>query len=472
MPTLDETNVRHLLRRTEVVDRESRVNHLLGLGSIEAAVDDVLSTPTPTSSASFAGIAESWLQGDRLAEFWMDRLATVGRPFAERMSFFWHGHLCTELRKARSGVLMREQIDLFRSQGLGNVRDLMKTMSLQVAMLRYLDNDLNFASSPNQNFARELLELFLLGVGNYTEADVEAATAAWTGHTDNWFTAQYSFDISQHEMSPQTFLGQTINDGSVGYHRAGFQTIDVVLRNGTIPMNAAHNPGRPSREVAADFLSYKLWQEFGEAESGSVPPAALAAMRSALLSSNFEIRPWVRAMLVSDDFYSSATRSGLVRQPFEYVVALMRATGLDAADAGQLWLMGRAGQRLFYPPNVAGWKPNNYWINASSIEARNRIAQGCSWKLHETYWIHDWDHRNQNYLQLPKGRIYASEISGFGSTPALASSVLVDRMLHLMDLGLPAARRNQIVDFCRSVSRHHRNDALLLILISPELHLA
>jgi hypothetical protein len=195
-------------------------------------------------------------------------------------------------------------------------------------------------------------------------------------------------------------------------------------------------------------------------------------MRTALLTTGFEIRPWVRAMLTSDDFYADTARGGLVRQPFEYVVALMVATGLDAARAGQLWLMGRAGQRLLYPPNVAGWKPNGYWINASAMEARNRIAQGCSWELHETYWIHDWNHRDRNYLQFPKGRISAGEIAGFGSTPALSSPALVDRMLDLMDLRLPASRREQIVDFCERVPLHHRNDALLLILVSPELHLA
>ena len=97
------------------------------------------------------------------------------RPFQERMAFFWHSHFCSDLGKVGSAVLMREQIDLWRREGLGNIRSLATTMSTQVAMIRYLDNNQNKASSPNQNFARELMELFLLGVGNYTEADVESS---------------------------------------------------------------------------------------------------------------------------------------------------------------------------------------------------------------------------------------------------------------------------------------------------------
>ena len=105
------------------------------------------------------------------------------RPLQEKMAFFWHGHFCSEFGKVGDAEQMRLQIDLFRKNGLGNVRDLAKPMSTQVAMLRYLDNNQNKKTSPNQNFARELMELFLLGVGNYTEADVEASAAAWTGHT-------------------------------------------------------------------------------------------------------------------------------------------------------------------------------------------------------------------------------------------------------------------------------------------------
>ena len=333
--------MRHLLRRTEIVDVPARVAASLALGSIEQAVDNVMDVPANPPSASFAGVTDgpNWRRGVRLTEHWIDQMATVERSFGERMAFFWHGHICSELGKVESATAMREQIDLFRRRGLGpvsngsSVVELVKTMSTQVAMLRYLDNDQNYANSPNQNFARELMELFLLGVGNYTEADVEAATAAWTGHTrPRWDIDEYVFDADRHDNTPQQFLGRTINVSAP--QNGGNDTIDVILGSGgfgagIIPPGAAKNQGQFSNVVAADFLSFKLWQEFGEAASRTVPAGVAAAMRAALLENDFAIRPWVEAMLTHDDFYANATRTGLVRQPVEFLVANLLALGID-----------------------------------------------------------------------------------------------------------------------------------------------
>ena len=150
-------------------------------------------------------------------------------------------------------------------------------------MLRYLDNNRNEADSPNQNFARELMELFLLEVGNYTEADVEAATAAWTGHSDNWQTGEYvwldhlpkeRWTPIFHDSSVKQFLGRTINSGG-DPRRHGDETIEVILGNGVVPPGAdkAHNRGRPTRLVAAEFLSRKLWVDF----ANQLPPSAVIA---------------------------------------------------------------------------------------------------------------------------------------------------------------------------------------------------
>ena len=130
MPAKNIENIRHLLRRTEFVDRPSRVDELNALPSIEACVDNVLAVDTSPPSASFAGIDDNnWLRGEALTYHWLDRMATAPRPFGERMAFFWHGHICSELGKVGSAELMREQIDLFRSDGVnGNVSDLAKEM--------------------------------------------------------------------------------------------------------------------------------------------------------------------------------------------------------------------------------------------------------------------------------------------------------------------------------------------------------
>ncbi len=487
MPGFNEENIRHLLRRTEVVDRPARVAHLMSLPTIEAAVDDVMNVRASPPSASFSGVENNtYHHGVRIGEHWMDQLASAPRPFAERMAFFWHGHICTEIGKTGSGPAMREQVDLFRREGLGpasnsgNVSSLVKKASVQVAMLRYLDNVENRASSPNQNFARELMELFLLGVGNYTEADVEAATAAWTGHgTPRWDVDDYVFNNDEHEKKPQAFLGKTINAGAPA--NAGFEMIEVILGtgpagSGTVPGNAAVNRGRPTRDVAAEFLTKKLWQEFGEASSGGVPSRVGNAMRSALTTGNFAIRPWVKAMLVHDDFYSGEAKAGLVRQPVEFYVALMVATGMSASRAEQTWLMDGTGQKLLYPPNVSGWKPNGYWVNASAMGVRQQLVQGFLWKLQKDTWDGD-----DGYIQFggdPSKRLTKTEIQGLWKnneeTKPVPTTELVDRLASYTGLRPSPATRNAILGHLdhRDVKTWMRLDALSLLLSAPEMHIA
>jgi len=308
-PALTESNIRHLLRRTEFVDRDERVEALMALGSVAAAVDDILVGEPTAPSVTFAS-SSNWDRGVELVNHWFDRMAhDAGRPFSERMALFWHGHFCSDLDKVASALAMREQIDLWRRDGLGNVRSLARTMSTQVAMIRYLDNNDNKASSPNQNFARELMELFILGVGNYTEADVEASTAAWTGHSDQWNdeVSPYRWRPEWHDFSPKRYLGRTINTGPDGAAH-GPETIDVVFGDGIVPADAptVANRGRPTREVAAEFLSRKLWTWFAT----NVAPSSqvLSTMAGALIAGDFAVRPWVRSMLTHERFYTDEWR--------------------------------------------------------------------------------------------------------------------------------------------------------------------
>ena len=168
----------------------------------------------------------------------------------------------------RSGraELMQQQIDLFRYQGHGQPAVAGEAMSTQVAMIRYLDNNDNRRTSPNQNFGRELMELFLLGVGNYTEADVEASTAAWTGHTDNWETDAYVWRADWHDNTTKTFLGRDDQprQGAGGPEAHGHEVIDTMLGAGKVPAAATNvaNRGRETRAVSAEFISRKLWTFF------------------------------------------------------------------------------------------------------------------------------------------------------------------------------------------------------------------
>ncbi|MGI9644468.1 MAG: DUF1800 family protein [Ilumatobacteraceae bacterium] len=466
MPAHNESNVRHLLRRAEFVDRQARVDELLALPSLTAAVDNVLATPANPPSVTFRGEDADWERGEHLTHFWLDRMAhDSSRPLQERMAFFWHGHLCSEFGKVGSAELMREQIDLYRRDGLGNLRDMVKEMSTQVAMLRYLDNNENRASSPNQNFARELMELFLLEVGNYTEPDVEAATAAWTGHTDDWETDLYEWRNDWHDASTKQFLGQTINNGGDPTQH-GYEVIDVILGDGVIPAGAGNvaNRERASRLVAAEFLSKKLWQEFADTEQ---PAAAIAAMRDALVGADFDVAPWVRTMLLRDEFYSDAVKNGLVRQPTEFLVSLLVATGRRSDEASPLWLAEGTGQRLLFPPNVSGWKPNGYWVNASAMERRAAISQSFTWRVLEDYW------GEGGAIELAGGGLLKDDIlERIDGVPVMSGADIVDALLALSGLWLLPATRSTIAAHLDSLSVWHRWDAVLLVFLAPENHIA
>ncbi len=456
-----QSDIEHLLRRTEFVARPERVDYLRGLGTIEEVVDDILDVPADPGAVVFSEAA-NWQRGEELTHFWFDRMAHDSpRPIQEKMAFFWHGHFCSEFGKVGSAELMQEQIDTFRLGALGNLRALATAMSTQVAMLRYLDNNQNRRSSPNQNFARELMELFLLGVGNYTEADVESATSAWTGHTDQWDTGQYVWRADWHDGAAKQFLGQTINTGADPTLH-GFDTIEVILGNGVVPAGATvvANRGRPTREVAAEFLSRKLWIEF----AGTTPPAAVvAAMRDAAVAGNFEIMPWLRKMLTSSAFYATGVKQGLVRSPVEYVVAALVATGMRSVEATPLWLMEGMGQRPLFPPNVAGWKHNGYWVNASAMSKRTDTARTFAWRAMSGYWDGD------GLIHLAGGNISRTDVQdAYGDLPV----ELLDRLLELMQVGLAASSHQALSTLSQQMSRWERSDLVSLILLAPDLHVA
>ncbi len=456
-----QADIEHLLRRTEFVARPSRVAALVG-GTIDAAVDDILAAPGNPGSVTFAATS-NWERGMELTYYWFDRMAFDSpKPLQEKVSFFWHGLLCSEFGKVGTAELMREQIDTFRFDGLGNLRALVKRISTQVAMLRYLDNNQNRRSSPNQNFARELMELFLLGVGNYTEADVEAATAAWTGHTDDWETDAYIWNAGWHDATPKSFLGRTINANPLDVTNHAYETIDVMLGNGIVPAGATNvaNRGRQTRLVAAEFISRKMWTFF----AGTSPPSTvIAAMRDNAIANDFSIKPWLKVMLTSAEFYAADVKQGLVRSPVDMMVAMLVATGLRATDNVPIWLMEGMGQQPLFPPNVSGWKHNGYYVNASAMAQRTSCAQSFGWRTMRGYW--DGDH----LIHLAGGTISKTEIE---DTYATQPVELVDRILSLMRVTLSATSRNALVTYSTNSQRWERHRLVFLALMAPEFHVA
>jgi uncharacterized protein (DUF1800 family) len=473
---VDSVQLAHLLRRTEYVARPARMTELAAATRNEA-IDNILNVVTPVAIPAYIDHDienEGYNQWVYAVQWWTDRMVDSPRPMQERMAWFWHGHFCSGWDKVNSARAMLEQNKLFRDSAFGNFRTMTQTMSLQPAMLFYLDNLDNVKTSPNQNFARELMELFLLGVGNYTEADVEASAAAWTGHSDQWDdrVAPYRWQASWHDGSVKSFLGATINQVGTDPKLHGPETIGVMLGAGKVPAGASvvANRGRWTREVAAEFLTRKLWTVFA---TDTAPPTGVAtAMRDALLVSDFEARPWVRAMLLHPDFYTDAVKAGLVRSPVEFTVALQVATGRRSADANVIWLMDGMGQRPLFPPNVSGWKPNGAWINASAAESRARGVQQFVWASSRTYW----QTGGTGVISLANGQITNNEITARGPwptfVPTISAQQLVDRFLLLTGLAVSTATYNELVSFATVASVWERQDALLLLLLAPDMHVA
>jgi uncharacterized protein (DUF1800 family) len=429
---VDPADLQHLLRRTEYVVRPERVAALKDL-PLDQVVDDILALPVPDPIPAFIDHdidGQGYDQYLFASHWWVDKMTDSPKPMQEKMTFFWHGHFCSSVDKVNSAQLMTEQNQLFRTMALGNFRTLTHQMALQPAMLIYLDNVDNYKSSPNQNFARELMELFTLGVGNYTEADVTAAARAWTGHGYDNTTNAYFFDPTDHDYHPKSFMGVTIQDGP--------EVIDVILASKT-----------DKKLIACKYLTKKLWRYFA---SDDPAPGLIDELAQVLFDNDLEMRPWVKAMLVHPEFYSTKTKQGLVRSPVDFVVAVQYATGLRGADLNPQWYFDDMGQEPWNPPNVAGWKTNGYWVNTSEFSARGDFARDVTWKL-----------------RANNGHPIASH-----HTPTEAA----DAAAALFGLELTTVSRNALIQYATAqdaVPYTHWAESTNLItmaMLVPEMHLA
>jgi len=376
VPT-SRADVAHFLRRTGFGGNTAEVDALAPLDRAALVVAATVIRQTeadPPPELYDPALEDSeWLRFVALQAWWFDRMvgssfanASAPSPVVERMAMFWHNHFATSGEKAYDSRALYAQNALFRREGLGNFRSLVQQMARQPAMLMYLDNESNTKGSPNQNFGRELMELFMFGVGNYTEADVITSAAAWSGHgldyDENWRHPWYAFHEEEHDTEVRTFLGKTqVWDGP--------DIIDWILDN------PASGP------IAAKFIVTKLWTWLVYPK----PEAAVVdALATVFRNGGWEIAPLVQAMFMRDEFWSAKAKNGLMRTPVEYSVAAAKSIGLTAARVHPEWTLEGMGQQPFYPPNVSGWRVNDYWISTSAMAARANFAQVATWVTYGT----------------------------------------------------------------------------------------
>ncbi|MDE0802212.1 MAG: DUF1800 domain-containing protein [Acidimicrobiales bacterium] len=358
MAAAERPDIEHLLRRTGFTATTESVDALSGL-SWEDAVEAVLDlTDAPDPSADVPVVAHpptpttDW-SGDygRIVHSWLDRCATSPTPIVEKMVLFWHGHLPSAGTAAPLGLLL-DQHQLFREKGLGRFDDLMMDIAVDPAMLLYLDGHTSHRWSPNENFPRELLELFCLGVGNYTEEDVRAASQAFTGYRVTDSDRRYYFDAHWHDDTMKTFFGVTKNWDGPGI-------IDHVL-NG------------PPRTIATRHLARRLWSFFAYPDPDE---SIVSSLATTFANADLDVSALVRAILLHPEFRSQTARHGLLRSPVELSVAAMVHTGLPADQLRPDWWLPDMGQQPLFPPNVDGWPANEGWIATSTMWARRRFGE-------------------------------------------------------------------------------------------------
>ncbi|HEY9182641.1 MAG TPA: DUF1800 domain-containing protein, partial [Gammaproteobacteria bacterium] len=331
--------------RPEATDRAERDGVSMGVATKPAGNRPV----QPVSDRFFYWLRATMLETRRLGYWWANRMLQTAHPLEQKMALLWHGHFATHENKVRDYRKMHQQIELFEKHATGNLRDLTVAVAENPAMLYFLDAQFNVKGAPNENFAREVMELFTMGVGNYTEQDVRECARAFTG----WYfdDLEFKVDPEKHDAGSKTFLGRT---GDFD----GVDVIEIIFE----------------QPVTAEFLAAKVYRFLVRDE---LSPELNAKLGAVLRDADYEIKPLLTAILSSKDFYSAASYGGHIKGPVEHMVAMMKHLGAPTMpgvpDFNQATIA--MGQHLLNPPSVAGWAGGKAWITPGLLIARGNVAR-------------------------------------------------------------------------------------------------
>jgi uncharacterized protein (DUF1800 family) len=461
--TWNYENAAHLLRRAAFGGTPAEIQAFLDRhSSVTGAVDELLSflpskkkPPGPRNVDDFGRL--------KMQRWWLKTMITSKTPAdacREKLVLYWHNHLASGSSKQPTLKYMSFQNRLFRMNARGNFKELVRAFNADPANLYYLDGINNVASNDgvhvnaNENFGRELLELFTLGVfqlasdglpdpskPNYTESDVHNVSRACTGWTsingsvgefnvDDWDGGNYD-DNGDNAPDPMVIFGQTSNDFRID--GGGNDILDLIF---------ARTDDATNNQVSM-FVSRKLWTWYAYPAPAPGMKALLAGFASVFEGSNFEVTPLLQAMWTHDEFYSSRAKSRTVKNPCDLAVGALRALGIrksngrvigdaDREIGDQVRLMG---MDLFEPPNVAGWPGGLLWMNSGTLLARLELARSIA---ASDFGVHR--------LSL------ASVIEPLLGDATASPAAVVDAVMHQLGLdagplALTVAQRNELIDY-------------------------
>ena len=371
-PQLGDQGARLLLTRAGFapadadVSTYSRLTHRAAVDRLLAGTLTTTVTPPPawiderfvpprelramSDEARRAELQKQVRMGLDLRGWWLREMVVTPSPLTERMTLFWHNHFVSAQPKVRYTQLMYRQNVLLRKHALGRFDALLHAVAKDPAMLIYLDSATNRRGSPNENFAREVMELFTLGEGKYSEDDIKQAARAFTGWSIDPDSGDYMFRRPLHDGGEKTLFGRTGNfDGDA--------VLDILLAQ----------PG------SAEFIVRKLWREFVSSQHDEARVKAIAAQ---FRGGGWNIAQPVRALLLQPEVIARDQDNALIKSPAELMVGLVRQSGgeLTRPSAAAVALAGM-GQNLFSPPNVRGWPGADAWINTHTLLARKQFLE-------------------------------------------------------------------------------------------------
>jgi len=369
-----------------------------------------------------------------LKAWWMRRMLDTPRPAEERLTLLWHGHFASSYRSVRDAYLMQQQNQLFRDNANGSFADLARGIVRDPAMIKYLNNDRNNKRKPNENLARELMELFTLGVGHYSEKDIKQGARALTGYSvddnDFWFRK------NQHDNEPKKILGKVGNFN-------GDDFVKILLAN----------------SACSKFVALKLYDYF-VADVGDVYEAVpkqnrrvIDRLAARLKRSKYAIKPVLMDLFKSRHFYDPAIVGKKIKDPTQILVGTVRSVGTPTRSERALGrAMASMGQVLFEPPTVDGWDGGRLWINTSTLFVRQNL---CSYLI-------SGKHPEKRYNQKKLGYDPMALLEGMEDrSPAAVADALMD---HLLGPHVSEARRGPVRRFMADRDQGVTRDGLVALL--------
>lgn len=411
----ENEKVKHLLRRFGLGASEAEVAYY-GQNGVQGAVDLLINGAKAPDSDNIPielfiqQSAKAKLNAGSLMQWWCAKFLATETPLRERLTWFWHNHFATGIDKVKGPYLMYAQNVTLRDNCIGDFPTLLKAVAEDPAMILYLDNQTNIKGRPNENFAREVMELFTLGLGNYTETDIKNSARAFTGFSlgrrkKNADTGvpevQFAFRQNLHDDTEKTFLGKTGNFN-------GEDILQIICATPQMPK----------------FISAKMWTWFAYPNP---EPELVERLAENFRSNNLSIESLVRSIMTAPEFYSEKAERAIYKSPIDFVVATGRQLGVgsvvaEAAKQGNIGpvkgilgasvlSMSNMGMRLFYPPNVAGWKGGADWVSTATLLERVKWATR----------LFGQSTKNRGTIPLDFSSIFANAQSGSAIAEALVS---------------------------------------------------